>query len=104
MALIGQNSVLSTALPRNKNFPHTCWMIFLVFLSTGGDKDVCMHIDFWLHRLLVHLDVVYVGSFVCVGIGVTHIWHSLAFRGVLVVVQSSVILIYRLPVQSFVTL
>ncbi len=24
MALIGQSRVLSTALPRNKNFPHTC--------------------------------------------------------------------------------
>jgi hypothetical protein len=63
-----------------------------------------LHIDFWLHRLLVHLDMVHVGSFVCVGIGVTCIWHSLAFRGVLVVVQSSVILIYWSPVQSFVTL
>ena len=37
MALIGHSSVLSTALPKNRNFPHTCWMNFLPFLSNGGD-------------------------------------------------------------------
>ncbi len=37
MALIGHSSVLSTARPRNRNFPHTCWMNFFVLASTDFD-------------------------------------------------------------------
>ena len=33
MALTGQSSVLSTALPRNKNCLHTCWMNCLALSS-----------------------------------------------------------------------
>ncbi len=42
MALIGQSRVLSTALPRNKNFPHTCCMNRLALSSTKGDVDCCV--------------------------------------------------------------
>ena len=41
MALIGHRSVLSTALPRNKKFPQTCWVNFFLFLSSSGDADGC---------------------------------------------------------------
>ena len=39
IALMGHNNVLSTALPRNKNFPHTCCMYFFPALSSGGADD-----------------------------------------------------------------
>ena len=39
MALMGQSNVLLTAQPKNRNFPHTCWMNFLPFLSSGGEMD-----------------------------------------------------------------
>eukprot|EP00956_Cyclotella_meneghiniana_P001076 scaffold1265_cov38-Cyclotella_meneghiniana.AAC.3 len=39
IALIGANSVLSTARPRNRNFPHTCWTNFLPLASNFGDFD-----------------------------------------------------------------
>ena len=42
MALMGQSSVLSTARPRNRNMPHTCWMNFLVLASTSGADDFCV--------------------------------------------------------------
>ena len=42
MALIGQSSVLLTALPRNKNFPQTCWTNFFHFLSSSGAEDGCV--------------------------------------------------------------
>ncbi len=41
MALIGQRRVLYTALPRNKNLPHTCWMNRLALLSNSGIFDSC---------------------------------------------------------------
>ena len=42
MALIGNSSVLSTALPRNKNFPQTFWINFFPFLSSSGAADGCV--------------------------------------------------------------
>ncbi len=39
MALIRQRMVLSTALPRNKNLSHTCWMNHLASLSNSGAFD-----------------------------------------------------------------
>ena len=39
MALIGHNNVLSTALPRKRNFPHTCWMNFFPLASNRGAVD-----------------------------------------------------------------
>ncbi len=42
MALIGQRRVLSTALPKNRNFPHTCWMNRLALLSNKGAFDSCV--------------------------------------------------------------
>jgi hypothetical protein len=41
MALIGHRRVLSTARPRNRNFPHTCWMNFFDLESTVGDFTAC---------------------------------------------------------------
>ena len=41
MALIEHKRVLSTARPRNRNFPHTCWMNFFVLASTNGDVAAC---------------------------------------------------------------
>eukprot|EP00956_Cyclotella_meneghiniana_P032357 scaffold88507_cov102-Cyclotella_meneghiniana.AAC.1 len=38
MALIGAKRVLSTARPRNRNFPHTCCTNFLPFASSLGDS------------------------------------------------------------------
>ncbi len=42
MVLIGQRMVLSTALPRNKNLPHTCWMKCLALSSNSGTYDSCV--------------------------------------------------------------
>ena len=42
IALIGQRSVGSTALPKKRNFPHTCCMNFLPCLSSGGACDACV--------------------------------------------------------------
>ncbi len=42
MVLIGQRRLLSTALPTNKNLPHTCWMNRLVLLSNSGVFDSCV--------------------------------------------------------------
>jgi hypothetical protein len=42
MALIGQRRVLSTALPSNKNLPHTCWMNHLALLSKNGAFNSCI--------------------------------------------------------------
>ncbi len=42
MALIGQRRVLSTALPRNKNLLHTCWMNHLALSSNNGAFDSCV--------------------------------------------------------------
>ena len=39
MALMGQRSVGSTARPRNRNLPQTCWINFLPFWSRGGDVE-----------------------------------------------------------------
>ena len=41
IALIGNNSVLYTAPPRNNNFPHTFCMNFLHFMSISGAVDFC---------------------------------------------------------------
>ena len=42
MALMGQSNVLSIDRPRKRNFPHTFWMNFLPFLSSGGGVDSCV--------------------------------------------------------------
>ncbi len=42
MALIGQRMVLSTALPRYKNLPHTCCMKCLALSSNSGAFDSCV--------------------------------------------------------------
>ncbi len=42
MALIGQRRVLSTALPRNKNLPHTCQMNRLALSSNNVAFDSCV--------------------------------------------------------------
>ncbi len=42
MALIGQRRVLSTALLKNKNLPHTCWMNHLALLSNSGVSNSCV--------------------------------------------------------------
>ncbi len=42
MVLIGQSRMLLTALPRNKNLPHTCWMNYLALLSNSGPFDSCV--------------------------------------------------------------
>ena len=42
IALIGHNNVASTARPKNKNFPHTCWMIFLPAASNNGAVELCV--------------------------------------------------------------
>ncbi len=42
IALIGQRMVLSTALPRNKNLLHTCWMKRLALLSNSGASNYCV--------------------------------------------------------------
>ncbi len=48
MALIGQRRVLSTALPRSKNLPHTCWMNQLALLSFSGAFDSCVAYCFFV--------------------------------------------------------
>ncbi len=48
MALIGQRMVLSTALPRNKNLLHTCWMNHLALLSNSGASDSCVAYCFFV--------------------------------------------------------
>jgi hypothetical protein len=40
MVLMGQRSVGLTARPRKRNFPHICWMYFLLCLPSGGELDV----------------------------------------------------------------
>jgi hypothetical protein len=42
MVLIGLRMVLSTALPRNKNLPHTCWMNRLALSSNSGASNSCV--------------------------------------------------------------
>ncbi len=42
MALIEQRRVLSTALPRNKNLPHTCWINRLALSFNSGTFDSCV--------------------------------------------------------------
>jgi hypothetical protein len=42
MALLGQRRVLSTALWRNENLLHTCWMNCLALLSNNGAFDSCV--------------------------------------------------------------
>jgi hypothetical protein len=42
MALIEQRRVLSTALPRNKNLPHTWWMNHLALSSNRGAFNSCV--------------------------------------------------------------
>ncbi len=42
VTLIMQRRVLSTALSRNKNLPHTCWMNCLALLSNSGTFDSCV--------------------------------------------------------------
>ncbi len=48
MALIGQRRVLSTALLRNKNFPHTCWMNRLALSSNSRVSDSCVAYCFFV--------------------------------------------------------
>jgi hypothetical protein len=59
MALIGQRRVLSTALPRNKNLPHTCWMNHLALSSNSGASDSCVRIVSLRHIALVHFGMVH---------------------------------------------
>ncbi len=59
MALIGQRRVLSTALPKNKNLPHTCWIKRLALSSKNGAFDSCMHIVSLYHIGLVHSNMVH---------------------------------------------
>ena len=40
MALIGNNSVMSTALPNNNNLTHTRWMDFLPLASRSGAEEI----------------------------------------------------------------
>ena len=40
--LTGKRSVLSTALLRKRNLPHTCWMNRFQSASEGSDMDVCV--------------------------------------------------------------
>jgi hypothetical protein len=40
-ALIGHRRVLSTARPKNRDFPHSCCMKFLPFASSGGADNSC---------------------------------------------------------------
>jgi hypothetical protein len=42
IALIRQRREQSTALPRNKNLPHTCWMSRLALSSTSGAFNSCV--------------------------------------------------------------
>jgi hypothetical protein len=42
MALMGHNSVESTAPPRKRNLPQTFWMNFLSFLLSGVAVDSCV--------------------------------------------------------------
>jgi hypothetical protein len=55
MALIGQRRVLSTALPRNKKLPHTCWMNQLALSSNRGAFDsfvaYCFFALYWIGAL-----------------------------------------------------
>ncbi len=46
IALIGHSSVLSAALPRNRNLPHTTAMNFFVFASTGCAVDAV--VAYWV--------------------------------------------------------
>ncbi len=48
MALIGKSRVLSTALPRNKNLPHTSWMNHLALSSNSGTFDFCVAYSFFV--------------------------------------------------------
>ncbi len=55
MALIGQRRVLSTALPSNKNLPHTCWMKCLDLLTNSGAFNsrlaYCFLAPYWIGEL-----------------------------------------------------
>ncbi len=42
MVLIGQRRVLSTALQRNQNLPHTCWMNCLALSSNSVAFNSCV--------------------------------------------------------------
>ncbi len=82
MALIGQRRVLSTALPRNKNLPHTCWMNQLALSSKGVPSILALHIVSLNHIGLVHSDMVHaVVCLLCVGIALKLSAHSLALLG-----------------------
>ena len=41
VAMIGHRSVMATALPRKRNFLHTCWVNFFPFASNGGTVEAC---------------------------------------------------------------
>ena len=85
IALIGHNTVLSTACPRNRNFPQTCWMNFLPFLLRSGAVDGGVAYWFLCHRWLGHLDIAGVAFFVIFSwIAWKLLWHSLAWMGGLV--------------------
>ena len=42
IALIGHSNGALTARPKNKNFPHTCWMNFLPAASSNGAVELCV--------------------------------------------------------------
>jgi hypothetical protein len=80
MALIGQRRVLSTALPRNKNLPHTCWMNRLALSSNSGTFDSCVAYCFLRHIVLVHFGMLHaVVCPLCVEIVSKLFGHSLAW-------------------------
>ncbi len=59
IALIGLRRVLSTALPRNKNLPHTCRMNCLALLSNNGTSDSCVVYCFFVPYCI---DVLWYGA------------------------------------------
>ena len=58
IALIGHNNVASTARPKNKNFPHTCWMNFLPAASSTGAVELCVEYCVLAPYVIGHLETV----------------------------------------------
>ncbi len=109
MALIGQSKGLSTALPRNKNLLHTCWITAWLCCITMAPLILVLCIVSLRHIVLVHFGMVHaVVCLLCVEIVSKLFACSLAWThepgACCVVVPIQCYPMYRLPVQSHVSM
>ena len=96
MTLIGQSRVLSTALPRNKNLPHTCWMNCLALSSNKGTFEWCVAYCFLApYWMGTHGYGAYCHFWQCVGIVLMILSRSLALTNVPGILCSSNLMWWR---------